>query len=295
MEKYWEVKIQLANVENHKIINEFLLSLKVANRSFHTVNNLRYFLQNFFKDQEASFTSLNPDEIQEWFIKQDSGHKKNTIVFHLSALSTFYAFCVEEGYLEKSPIKYRWFPRRPKAVPKYLDGEELAKIQRQMETFLNRDRAIVEFLIATGCRVGEVHRLNRSDVDLENRTACVTEKGRKIRQVHFTEKCALLLERYLQSRKDNHPALFVSRKGQLTRLTTSRIGKIINEVGKRAELSGSLHPHRFRHTFATELLAKGADLFFIADEMGHSEIQTTRIYARLPNREIISLYRKYMG
>jgi site-specific recombinase XerD len=295
MERYWELKIQLPNEENQKVINEYLLSLKLANKSFHTINNLRYFFQMFFKEQKVSFKSLTSFDIQNWFIQHDSGRKKNTIIYHVSALSTFYYYCVEEGYLEKSPIKSRWFPRRPKPVPKYLNKVEIAKVRRQAETFFLRDRALLEFLLATGCRVGEVHRLDKSDVDLENRSATVVGKGTKIRQVHFTEKSALLLERYLQSRADDHPSLFVSRKGKPERLSTRWIGRLFNHLGKKAGIVGTLHPHRLRHTFATELLSKGADLLFIADELGHSDIQTTQIYARLPNQKIISLYRKYMG
>ncbi|MEQ6356890.1 tyrosine-type recombinase/integrase [Lysinibacillus sp. M3] len=96
-------------------------------------------------------------------------------------------------------------------------------------------------------------------------------------------------------RKDDHPVLFISSKKNPTRLSIRRIEKILNRIGKRAELSGSLHPHRLRHTFATELLVKGADLLFIADELGHSDIETTKIYARFPKQEIISMYRRYMG
>ncbi|WP_339250842.1 tyrosine-type recombinase/integrase [Sporosarcina sp. FSL W8-0480] len=295
MKTYWVLKVELPNPENQKVINEYLLSLKLANQSFHTINNLRYFYQKFFKEQNESYADLHSDLIQEWFIKHDTGRTKNTIRFHLCALSTFYAFCVEEGYLVKSPIKSRWFPRNSKPIPKYLNKEEIAITRRQAEHFTLRDRAIVEFFVTSGCRVGEAHRLNKTDLDFENRTARVMGKGAKIRQVHFTEKAGLLLERYLESRTDSHPALFVSSKANVTRLSTNWIGKRMNMLGKTAELSGSLHPHRFRHTFATELLAKGADLMFIADELGHSDLRTTQIYARLPKAEIISMYRKYMG
>lgn len=295
IEKYWEVKIQLPNLENKRIINEYLLSLKVANQSFHTINNLRYFLQTFFKEQRASFSSLTSDEIQEWLIQHHKGMKENTIKFHISALSTFYAFCVEEDYLDRSPVKLRWFPRCPKPIPKYLGKEEIAKICWKSEKGLLRDRAMLEFFLSSGCRVGEVHLLDRADVDLENRTARVVGKGRKIRQVHFSEKCALLLERYLESRKDNNPALFVASGIISSRISIRWIEKILNRVGEEAGVTGSLHPHRLRHTFATELLAKGADLLFIADELGHSDLKTTQVYANLPDTKVISLYRKYMG
>ncbi|MEH7356681.1 tyrosine-type recombinase/integrase [Neobacillus drentensis] len=294
-EKYWEVKVQLPNIENKRVINEYLLSLKVANRSFYSINNVRYFLQSFFKEQEGLFSSLTSDEIQEWLIQHHKGVKENTIKFHVSALSAFYAFCVEEGYLDKSPVKSRWFPRCPKPIPKYMGKEEIAKIRWISEKGLLRDRAMLEFFLSSGCRVGEVHLLDRASVDLENRTARVVGKGRKIRQVHFSEKCALLLERYLECRKDGNPALFVASGIISSRISSRWIQKIFNRVGNEAGVTGSLHPHRLRHTFATELLAKGADLFFIADELGHSDLKTTQVYANLPKSKVITLYRKYMG
>ncbi len=156
-----------------------------------------------------------------------------------------------------------------------------------------RNQLLVEFMLTSGCRVGEVHQLNREDVDFENRTARVIGKGKKIRQVHFSDKCAVLLDRYIDSCPQTSPALFVTTTG--TRLGTRRIQKIIQDIGEKAGFDKRLHPHRLRHTFATELLAKGAELSFIGDELGHSNLETTQIYARLPKREIIALYRKYMG
>jgi len=295
MEKYWVVKTDFLNKENQKIVNEFLLNMKVANKSFNTINNIRYVMQAFFKELEVSYSSLVSNDIQEWLLKQNKRLKDNTIRNRVSALTQFYAFCVEEGYMDKSPIKSRWMPRSPKPVPRYLNRQEIAKVRQQAEHSFLRDRVILEFLVTSGCRVGEVYLLDKKDVDLENRTAQVVGKGSKIRQVHFSEKCNLLLDRYFQSRKDDHPALFISSKKNPTRLSIRRIGRILNQIGKRAKLSGSLHPHRLRHTFATELLVKGADLLFIADELGHSDIETTKIYARFPKQEIISMYRKYMG
>jgi site-specific recombinase XerD len=295
MGKYWEVQIQLPNRENLRVINEYLLSMKVANQSFYTINNIRYFLQIFFKEQESTFSSLTSNEIIEWLTRYDIGAKENTLKFHLSVLSTFFSFCIEEGYLEKSPIKLRWFPRCARPVPKYLVKEEIAKIHLHLEKNLMRDRGIIEFFLSSGCRVGELYRLNQSHIDLHNRTAQVIGKGNKIRHVHFSEKCAFILERYLISRKDSHPALFVSTGVISSRLTREWIGKIVSRIGKEAGMRGSLHPHRFRHTFATNLLVKGADLLFIADELGHNDLKTTLVYANLPNTKVISLYRKYIG
>ncbi len=118
-------------------------------------------------------------------------------------------------------------------------------------------------------------------------------KGRKSRPVHFSETCAILLQQYLARRGKDGEALFLSRLGK--RISKKRIYEIVSELGKKAELPRTTGPHCFRHTFATNLLAKGAGLDFIASELGHGDLNTTRIYANLPDPQLVALYRKYMG
>ncbi|WHY59861.1 tyrosine-type recombinase/integrase [Cytobacillus firmus] len=293
MNKYWELTKDLPNESNQDIIGEYLLSLKVTNRSQVTVTAYRRFLEHFFGDVKEPYTSLASNKILEWFKKNGGHFSEATLRLRLSILSSFYKFCVQEGYVDCSPMKSRWFPRLPKPLPKYLEKEEIAKIRNYSEITTLRNQALVEFMLTTGCRVREVSNLNREGVDLENRTARVVGKGKKIRYVNFTDRCALLLERYLEVSHNTPNALFATSSGK--RLDVRPIQLLIKKLGTGAELSTNLHPHRLRHTFATELLAKGADLSFIGDELGHSDVGTTQIYARLPKREIISLYRKYMG
>jgi site-specific recombinase XerD len=297
MDKYWELTKKLPNKENQEVINEYLLSMKLGNRSPRTVVSSRRFLEHFFSDWSENFFDLSSDTIHKWFMEHQGHLSPVTFKNRLSILSTFYSFCVQEEYLERSPIKRRWFPRRPKSVPKYLEKKEIARVRRESEQAPLRNQAIVEFMLTSGCRVGEVHLLNIGDVDLENRTARVVGKGKKIRDVHFSEKCAILLERYLENRPSAPSApLFTSlRKEKGRRLGISGLQSALQKIGKSAGLSSSLHPHRLRHTFATELLSKGAELSFISDELGHADLGTTQIYARLPNPVIISQYRKFMG
>lgn len=294
MDEYWILKKTLPNDLNQEIINDFLLSMKLANRSHYTITDYRVFLEKFFIDMNDPFTILTSESILQWYKTNEWHLKESTIKRRLSILSSFYIFCVQEEHVERSPIKSRWYPRLPQPIPKYLVKEDIAKTRLQSEITTLRDQVLIEFMLTSGCRVGEVTKLNREDIDLKNCTARVVGKGKKIRYVHFTDKCAVLFERYLDSKDKTSPALFVSiRSGK--RLSRRGIQRIVAEIGKQAGLTTSLHPHRFRHTFATELLAKGADLSFIGDELGHSNVSTTQIYARLPKREIISMYRKFMG
>jgi site-specific recombinase XerD len=293
LDKFWELSNPLPNTINQEKVNDYLLSLKLANRSERSIYVYRNCLKHFFEDRQESYKDISSDTILQWFKSQPANLKETTLKFRLSVLSSFFTFCVQEDYIKRSPIKSRWYPRLPQPLPKYLEKEDIAKMNKQSEEASLRNRLLVEFMLNTGCRVGEVHQLNREDIDLENRTAHVVGKGKKIRYVHFTDKCAILLEKYLHTLPNNSTAVFVTSTGK--QLGVRMIQRIIHEMGKEAGLSTPLYPHRLRHTFATELLAKGAELSFIGDELGHNDISTTQIYARLPKREIVTLYRKFMG
>lgn len=293
MEKYWELTVELPNYETHEVINEFLLSLKLANRSPSTVKLYRCFYEKFFTELNKSYKKLTSEEILAWFHEYQKNVKEATLLLKMSVLSSFYKFCVEEEYLGQSPMKSRWFPRLPKSLPKYLEKKEIAKMRQQTEKNSLRNQLIVEFLLTSGCRVAEAVALNREDINIENRTANVLGKGRKIRKIHFSEKCAILFERYFEEVPGPIEALFVQSTRK--RIGVRVIQIIMNTIGKEIKLQGSLHPHRLRHTFATELVTKGAELSFISEELGHSSIETTQIYARIPNAELITMYRKYMG
>lgn len=293
MEKYWELRKTFPNSANQEVVGEFLLSLKLANCSVETVRTYRWYLEKFFENREESFLTLSSDTIHQWFQKYDGVKSDATVKLRLCILSSFYNFCVIEELLEKSPIKTRWLPRLPQPIPHYLEKSELAKTRKQTEETTLRNRVLIEFMLTSGCRVSEIVGLNQSDVDLENRTARVIGKGKKIREVHFSEKCAILMERYLTDEVKKCEALFVTANGK--RLGVRGVQYIVHDIGEEAQLNKRLFPHRLRHTFATELLSKGAELSFIADELGHTDIRTTQIYARLPKQELITLYRKYMG
>lgn len=293
MVNYWELKKKLPSAKNQEAVEEYLLSLKVAQRSRLTIIRYRWFLERFFEKREEAFSELTSDMILGWFIQNEGHLKETSLKFRLSVLSSFFSFCVKDGILDRSPMKSRWSPRLPQPIPKYLEKGDVAKARKLSESNSLRNRALFEFMLVTGCRVGEVHNLNLENIDFENRSARVFGKGNKIREVHFTEKCAVLLEGYLRTRPRNVPALFLTRN--FKRLSIRRIQSILNELGEKAELTGGLYPHRLRHTFATELLAKGGDLSFIGDELGHRDLKITQIYARLPKGELITMYRKYMG
>lgn len=291
--KYWVSTDEGIPIETRTILNEYLLSIKLANKAETTISRYRSMLERFFLECLIPISELTSEDVLKWLQTYSVGKKERTLDQVISTLSSFFNFCLLEDYLDTVVIKQRWRPKIPQSLPKYLTEQEYARVKRTAEGLSTRDRALVLLLFSSGCRRSEVAQLTIQDVDFNRRTVIVKGKGKKIRHAHFSEECAFVLKDYLQTRSvDPTEPLFLNKFGQP--LQQSAIYAVIKKVGRKAGLRQSLHPHVCRHTFATNMLSRGADLEFIADEMGHSNLNTTRVYARIPAEDIISAYQNKM-
>ncbi|GAA0438573.1 hypothetical protein GCM10008983_14340 [Lentibacillus halophilus] len=263
-QKYWVTTKKIIPENNRQILNDFLLSLKLANKAVVTITKYKWVLEKFLSECSVSIGNLTSEHIRNWLYVISEGKKPKTIDLYLSALKSFTNFCLAEDYLNAPVIKSRWKPAIPESLPQFLNGEELARVKREAEDLPLRDRALILLLLSSGCRKTETSHLNIEDVQLEKRTAMVLGKGGHIRHVHFSEECALVMQDYLETRacREGDP-LFLNKFGG--RLKSTGIYKVTTKLGKQAGLSQTLYPHVCRHTFATPLLAKGADLSFIAE------------------------------
>jgi integrase/recombinase XerD len=292
IQKYWESSNENLSIETRSILNEYLLGLKLANKAEATITKYLWILEKFLSVSSISIKGLTSANVLDWLNSFSEDKSPKTIDLVLSCLSSFFKFCLEEDYMENMVIKKRWRPRIPQALPKYLNEQEYARVKLVAENLSLRNRALILFFFSSGCRRQEVSDLNIEDINLDQRTAKVKGKGKKIRTVHFSEECALLLKEYLRTRSyEETDPLFMNRKG--LRLLPKGIYRVITTVGKKAGIK--LHPHALRHTFATNMLARGAELEFIADEMGHANLNTTRIYARIPTEDMRLVYQNKMG
>lgn len=292
--KYWISCNSSICKETKTILNEYLLGLKIANKAEATITKYKSILELFLSECTIPLQELSTDDVFKWIQGYSVDKKEKTMDLVLSTLSSFFKFCLEEDYVEKMLLKKRWRPIIPQSLPKYLNEQEYSRVKIAAEQLPLRDRGLVLFLFSSGCRKSEVIQIRIQDVDFEKRTVKVIGKGNKIRSVHFSIECALVLQAYLRTReyKLTDP-LFLNRWGQP--LQQTGVYLVTKKIGKLAELPQPLHPHCCRHTFATSLLAKGADLQFIADEMGHSDLNTTRVYARIPTEDMLLAYQNIMG
>lgn len=293
-QKYWESSNESISLQKRRILNEYLLSLKLANKAEATIVKYLWILEKFLIECTIPLNSLTSNDVLKWLNDFSVGKKPRSIDLVLSSLSSFFNFCLDEEHLENMVIKKRWRPKIPQSLPKYLNEQEYARVKLAAESLSVRDRALILFMLSSGCRRAEVSNLNIQDVDMKRRTAEVRGKGKKIRHIHFSEECAIVLNEYLSTRDNEETQpLFMNRKG--TRLLPKGIYEITKKLGKKAGLPFLLNPHSLRHTFATSMFAKGASLEFIADEMGHADLNTTRTYARIPTEEMMLAYQNKMG
>lgn len=184
------------------------------------------------------------------------------------------------------PIKYRQTVKKP------LSPEELEKVRCACEK--ERDLAIVEFLYSSAVRVSELTALNRDDICWESDDVMVLGKGNKEREVYLNARAHLHLKQYLETRKDDNPALFVGEKFPHERLTRAGVEYIISKLGVAAGVD-NVHPHRFRRTSATDLLRMGMPIEQVQELLGHTKIETTRIYCTVTKEQVRSSHRRYMA
>jgi integrase/recombinase XerC len=223
------------------------------------------------------------------------GLKKVSAARKLAALRTFFRYLCREGILERNPARALLSPRTERRIPAHLEEDEIAtliEVPGETDAAL-RARAILEVLYATGIRCAELVGLDQGDVDLHARTVRVLGKGNKERIVPFGQPALAALQRYLPARLRASPrsaAVFVNARGG--RLTDRWVRRIVTDRVKQVALARRLSPHSLRHSFATHLLERGADLRSIQELLGHASLSTTQRYTHVNAKHILGIYKK---
>ena len=223
------------------------------------------------------------------------GVKKVSAARKLASLRTFFKYLCREGILGRNPARALLSPRLDKKIPGHLEEGEVAslvEVPGDAPAAL-RARAILELLYGTGIRCAELVGLDLPDIDRGARTVRVLGKGSKERIVPFGKTAGLALERYLAVRDQARPrsaAVFVNARGG--RLTDRWIRQIVTQRVRQVAIERHLSPHSLRHSFATHLLERGADLRAIQELLGHASLKTTQRYTHVNARHILEIYRK---
>ena len=206
--------------------------------------------------------------------------------------SSFFAWLEDEDYIAKSPVRRIHKVKTDTLVKEVLTDEQLEQLRDSCTE--KRDLAIIEILASTGIRVGELVKLNRSDIDFHERQCVVFGKGNKERIVYFNARTKIHLRQYLDERTDNEEALFVSLHAPHTRLTISGVENRVKEIGRRLQMP-KVHPHKFRRTLATMAIDKGMPIEQVQRLLGHVRIDTTLRYAIVNQNNVKMAHKKYIS
>jgi integrase/recombinase XerC len=226
-------------------------------------------------------------------------NKKSTVARKLAAIRSFLQFCMNKKWLEDNPAKLVATPKQDRYVPSFLSEDEMAKfldLPRSDNPLDLRDKAVLELLYATGLRVSELVGANLDDVNFSERLIRVRGKGKKERIVPFGRKAEESLALYIRARPKINKgeiegdAIFLNFRGE--RLTSRSVERIVDKYLQLTAIQRKISPHSLRHSFASHLLGRGADLRMIQELLGHESLSTTQKYTHLDLKHLLEVYQK---
>ena len=288
--------------------DKFLIYLKVEkNYSKHTLVNYAHDLKNFYaflgngRLADADILVLR----KYLALLKEKGLSKRTVARHMAALRTFFRFLIREGYLKKNPMSALRTPKLEKKLPMVLDENEVSRLMEAPGDDLSgrRDRAILETLYSTGMRVSEVVQLNCEGGDFIGGVARVLGKGSKERLCPIGDRALRCIRHYLELRervkeggkkKPWGRALFLNHSPNRSgsRITDRSVRRIVDKYIERTCRRENISPHTLRHSFATHLLNRGADLRSVQELLGHEHLSTTQIYTHVSTQRLKEAYDK---
>lgn len=255
-------------VQYHRTITNLLDTLnKPINRI--TTDDIRFYLSVYHDERKVSKVTLN--NMRRYF-------------------SSFFSWCCDEDIIDKNPMRRIKAIKQQKVIKEPFSDVEMEKIRESTESL--RDRALIEFLYSTGCRVSEVVGLDKSNVDFIHNSVVVNGKGNKQREVYISDTAMYWIEKYLHSREDDSPALFSGKR--TPRIQKAGIEETLRRIGRKSGVE-NVHPHRFRRTVATNLINRGMPVQEVQQILGHSKLDTTMIYCKVDKKNIQASHRKFIA
>lgn len=275
--------------EKDDLLESFVSSLQIQNRSQKTIERYRYIIKRFMSYVNIHTRKVNVYHIRNWLsTEKNRGVADSTLESCRQVLSSYFGWLHRESLVEKNPIVNVGTIKIPKKQKLIFGDDDIEKMIRCCNN--PRERAIIHFLRSTGCRVSEMTSLNRDAVDFGSQECIVHGKGDKERFVYLDSLATMALREYFMSRTDDNEALFINRFKE--RIHPGGIRCILKDIGKAAGVP-HVHPHKFRRTLATEMTRRGMSIQDAANILGHEKLDTTMKYIVLNKDNVKSSYRKY--
>ena len=280
--------------DNLLVLDSFISAKRIEGCSERSMRYYRTTIEQFLTAVCLPITQITTAQIREYLVRYQSERQcgKVTIDNMRRILSSFFAWLEDEDYIVKSPVRRIHKVKTDSLVRETLSDEQLEQMRDKCDNL--RDLAMLDLLASTGMRVGELVRLNRADLNLQERQCVVFGKGNKERIVYFNARAKIHIEAYLRERTDSNLALFVSLNAPYLRLQISGVERRLKVLGRSADIE-RVHPHKFRRTLATMAIDKGMPIEQVQRLLGHVRIDTTLHYAMVSQQNVKMSHRKYLG
>lgn len=291
--------LPIENREKHIVTNSKLLSLFVSSKRVEgcSEKTLKYYqttIELLFKELAKEIKDITTNDLRFYLANHQEQKKSSKVTIDniRRIFSSFFSWLEDEDYILKSPVRRIHKVKSSKLIKEVLTDENLEILRDNCEEI--RDLAMIDLLASTGIRVGELVRINIADVDFHERECVVFGKGDKEREVYFNARTKIHLKKYLATRTDNNPALFVSLSKPHNRLSISGVELRLRQLGKKADIA-KVHPHKFRRTLATMAIDKGMPIEQVQKLLGHVKIDTTLHYAMVNQSNVKIAHRKFIN
>lgn len=280
----------------HKFINYLEIE---KNASDHTVTNYKIDLREFFESiKDKPIEEITHLDVRLFLARmKEKNFARRSVARKMACLRSFFKFLYRDGYIKSNPSVSLLTPKIEKKLPLFLNIEDVTRLLESPDPSLDiglRDRAIMETLYSTGVRVGELVGLNKDDIDFISGVLKVYGKGKKERLVPIGDKALRAIRAYFEKIgvtdiNEKKPA-FINKSKR--RVSDRAVRRIVHKYILKTSLSGNISPHSLRHSFATHMLDRGADLRSVQELLGHANLSTTQIYTHVTTERLKSIYEK---
>lgn len=270
-------------------LDAYIAAMRVQGRSEKTVERYSYIIGRMMKYAKVNTNRITVYHLRQYLMNEkERGIADSTLEGIRQVFSAYFNWLQIEGMITNNPTANLGPIKRAKKKKAIYSDADIERMKICCSTV--RDRAIVSFLLSTGCRISEMTGLNRDDVDIQKLECTVLGKGNKERTVYIDQVTAMFLTEYLAGRKDGSPALFVGRTTE--RISPHGVRKMLKSLSEKAKVA-HVHPHKFRRTLATNLIRHGMPIQEVASILGHDKLDTTMQYVVLDKTDVKYSYGKY--
>lgn len=291
-----EIKTQTKSDEDdgNQLLDSFITAKRIEGCSEKTLKYYRTTIENMTEVVGKSVRHIQTEDLRTYLTnyQQKNSPSRVTIDNIRRILSSFFSWLEDEDYILKSPVRRIHKVKTATNVKETYTDEDLEKMRDSCTEL--RDLAMIDMLASTGMRIGEMVLLNKADIDFNERECVVFGKGDKERVVYFDARTKIHLRNYINSRRDENPALFVTLRSPFERIKIGGIETRLRKMGKELEIE-KVHPHKFRRTLATMAIDKGMPIEQLQQLLGHKRIDTTLQYAMVKQSNVKQAHRKYIG